>query len=404
MKNYLRISGASSIKAIFFIVVMFCVLFMTTESYAAFSPGPRQTGDEVLRELLMGSNRFVVSVGSNGCTDKSSFKVDVKKEEGLSAKAPHYVLTVRRIKPDECKSIVADGILVLFDLGKDLGITGDFTYSLTNRVFASSRVQPSDESLTSIIEKYFTPGFSETKEIKPEPDKTAEAESPSESLRLYLDSGKGDPNVVKRLIEQGADVNTRDEDLITPLHNAIHYKHAEAAKVLISHGADVNARNVEENTPLYVAVHQEQEEVVRYLLGKVAEVNAANKFGYTPLRESCRWGDPAIVELLIAQGADVNVKDKKGDSPIHIAVDDGHVDALKVLLDHGADINAIGTFGDAPIHSAVARGYTEIVKLLVSKGADLTLKDRRGHSPMDIAVVDDNREIIDLLKKRGDII
>jgi ankyrin repeat protein len=93
----------------------------------------------------------------------------------------------------------------------------------------------------------------------------AEAESPSESLRLYLNSGNGDPNVVKRFIEQGADVNIRDEYLITPLHNAIHYKHTEAAKVLISHGADVNAKNVEGNTPLYVAVHQKLEEITGIL-------------------------------------------------------------------------------------------------------------------------------------------
>lgn len=156
-------------RAIIFLCCIFFVLFFAPKSYAEYSHSPRQTGEAVLDELLMGSNRFVVRVESNGCTDKNSFKIDVKKEEGLSPKAPHYVLTIRRIKPDECKAIVDDGTLILFDMEKDLGIKSDFTYSLTNRVFSSSRVQLSEESLRSVIEKYLTFDFPEIKEIKPEP-------------------------------------------------------------------------------------------------------------------------------------------------------------------------------------------------------------------------------------------
>ncbi|MCJ7526248.1 MAG: hypothetical protein MUP71_13650 [Candidatus Aminicenantes bacterium] len=142
------------------------VLFISLAAYAEISHSARQTGEEVLIELLMGSNRFIASVGSNGCTDKGYFKIDVKKEAGLSAIAPHYVLTVIRIKADECKAIVAGGTLILFDLEKDLEIKGNFTYSITNRVFSSSRVPPEDNFLWSIVEKYFTAGSSEKKEIK----------------------------------------------------------------------------------------------------------------------------------------------------------------------------------------------------------------------------------------------
>ena len=159
-------------NAVIFLFCIFFMLFLAPKSYAEYSHSPRQTGEAVLDELLMGSSRFVVRVGSSGCTDKGSFKVDVKKEEGLSPKAPHYVLTIRRIKPDECKAIVDDGALILFDTEKDLGIKGDFTYSLTNRVFSSSRGQLSEESLLSLIEKCLTFDFPEIKEIRPEPYET----------------------------------------------------------------------------------------------------------------------------------------------------------------------------------------------------------------------------------------
>jgi hypothetical protein len=171
MKSRLRISGGKSMKAFLTYAVVFCflgVIFLTPTSYAGYSNGPRQTGEEVLDEILMGPAQFIVRVASNGGTDKSSFKIDVKKEAGLSVKTPHYTITIIRIKPDECKAIVDDGTLILFDLEKDLG-TGDFTYSITNRVFSSSKSPSSAESLFSIIEKYFTLDFPAVKEIKPEP-------------------------------------------------------------------------------------------------------------------------------------------------------------------------------------------------------------------------------------------
>jgi hypothetical protein len=171
MKSRLKIFGEKSMKAFFVLAALFCisvVLFFTPKMYAGDSTNPRQTGEEVLYETLMGSNQFIVRVASHGCTDKNSFKIDVKKEVGLSLKAPHFVLTIIRIKPDECKAVVDGGTLVLFDLEKDLGLKGDFTYSLTNKVFSSAKIKSSDKSLLSIIEKYFTPKSAEFKEIKTE--------------------------------------------------------------------------------------------------------------------------------------------------------------------------------------------------------------------------------------------
>lgn len=173
MKSRWQISGGRSRKgfnaflAIFGILAVFLLI---PASYAAYSNSPRQTGEEVLDELLMGTDQFIIRVASNGGTDKSSFKIDVKKEAGITAKVPHYTLTVIRIKPDDCKAIVEGGTLVLFDLGKDLGLTGDFTYSIANKVVSSPHIQSLDESLFAIVKKYFTTlEFPEIKEVKPEP-------------------------------------------------------------------------------------------------------------------------------------------------------------------------------------------------------------------------------------------
>ncbi len=156
-----------NLKAFVPLAAMLIALFASACANASLYESQYDIGPATLGELLMGQNRFLIHVASGGCTDKSSFKVDVKKDE--SAKPPHYTLTINRIDPDACKAMLFDGTLVLFDLEKDLGLKGDFTYSITNKVFSTTRVPQSDESISAIVEKYFTAELPELKEIHPEP-------------------------------------------------------------------------------------------------------------------------------------------------------------------------------------------------------------------------------------------
>ena len=120
------------IKKGFFLMGFLSVLLPTAMAYGQNFNNPHQANQEVLNELTTKPNKLIFRVGSNGCTDKSSFKIDIKKEEGLSPKSPHYHLAVLRTKPDNCKAIVEGGTLITFNLEKDLGLTGPFTYTVTN--------------------------------------------------------------------------------------------------------------------------------------------------------------------------------------------------------------------------------------------------------------------------------
>jgi hypothetical protein len=93
------------------------------------------TGEEILLEYMTKPNKLIVRVGSNGCTNKNSFKVKVKKMAGITAKSPHYELTIIRTAADECKALVEGGPIITWDMEKDLGLTGHYTFSLTNRVY-----------------------------------------------------------------------------------------------------------------------------------------------------------------------------------------------------------------------------------------------------------------------------
>ncbi len=120
---------------------------------AADRQDSRRLGEEVLMEALLGSRQLMVRVATGGCTEKDSFKVEVKKAPDSDSRTPCYILTLNRVKPDDCKAFFPDGTPILFDLEKDLGLKGAFTYSLSNKVAAAPE---SESSLFGIIKKYFT--------------------------------------------------------------------------------------------------------------------------------------------------------------------------------------------------------------------------------------------------------
>ena len=103
-----------------------------------FVQGQRELGPVVVRELAVRDGKLVFRVDSGGCTAAASFVVDIAKEPGSSAAVPHYRLTIRRVRADDCKALLLDGVLIELDLAKDLGLAGRFSVSVENPVFVDA--------------------------------------------------------------------------------------------------------------------------------------------------------------------------------------------------------------------------------------------------------------------------
>ncbi len=202
---------------------------------------------------------------------------------------------------------------------------------------------------------------------------------------------------VSALLAQGAEVNAKDTNGDTPLHDAAYYSSKAVAEALIAHGANVNAENAKGETPLHNAALHGNQAVTEALLAHGADVNAKNAYGVTPLHYAGNKGNQAVVELLIAHGANVNALTNGGWTPLHYAVTKGDQAVVELLIAHGANVNARTNDGWTPLHYAASFGHQAVAEMLLAHGADANAKDTAGVTPLSLATSNGYEDIAALL-------
>jgi ankyrin repeat protein len=186
--------------------------------------------------------------------------------------------------------------------------------------------------------------------------------------------------IVKLLLEKGADVNVEDGDGGTALHRAACMGHEAVARQLLENGADVNARRKDNVwTPLREAAGSGHEAVVRLLLENGADVSAKGKDNFLPLHHAAGEGHEAVVRLLVENGADIDAEDSDGDTALHSAAFKGHEAVARLLLEKGANVNA--NTRRTALQWAAQQGHDAVVQLLLEKGASADVIDD-SHIPL----------------------
>ena len=161
--------------------------------------------------------------------------------------------------------------------------------------------------------------------------KTRDELKAAESIEVAAELGNIE--AVKQHLDDGTEVNAKDENGLTPLHFA---KTKEIADLLISKGADVNAKEAKNRiTPLHWAAWRGRKEIAELLIAKGADVNVKNKDGGTPLHNAAWKGHVEIAKLLIVKNADVNAKDVEGQTPLDWAEEEKHTETADLLRKHG---------------------------------------------------------------------
>ena len=86
------------------------------------------------------------------------------------------------------------------------------------------------------------------------------------------------------------------------IHEAAEAGNIESVKQAIADGADVNAKNEDGVTPLSSAAYFGHKKVVELLIAKDADVNAKDNLGDTPIDWAVAWDEPEIADLLRKHG------------------------------------------------------------------------------------------------------
>lgn len=88
-------------------------------------------------------------------------------------------------------------------------------------------------------------------------------------------SNEGKADLVESILMRDPScINSRDEDGYTPLHRACYSNHLEIVKILLQYGADVNAKTEYGWTPLHSAVKWSNTECAALLLQHGSDPNA----------------------------------------------------------------------------------------------------------------------------------
>jgi ankyrin repeat protein len=209
-------------------------------------------------------------------------------------------------------------------------------------------------------------------------------------------------DMVKLLLDLGANIEAGDNENSTVLHCAAIANSIPIADFLLARGMNIDLQDANGLTPLYFAVGRRHEEMTAHLLAKGADPNIWTKAGDCTLFAAVARNTPRIVEMLLAGGADVNSRSPEGATALIAAAGRGNLEMMKYLLQKGVNPNLGYENGMVPLHFMAYTGNMEGAKLLLDNGASVDAKEKdTGNTPLMSAVNRGNYEIADLLLQRG---
>lgn len=287
-------------------------------------------------------------------------------------------------------------IQVLIDGNADVNLTG--TVEVGPRPKATIEVERLEGSKFHVRTTHF-PSAPEALDVPP----------------LVVAVRRGLSQVVKLLLDAGADTERTDKEGITALAWAKRLNNKRIQRLLENAGAN-RAADIDGSAENALVIAAESGDLgrVRALLSAGAEANAhvdSVEKRRTPLAEAAKAGHAAIIRMLIKAGAEVDkvVGERFGtldQTPLMLAAERGHAAAVKVLLEAKAavavkDACVFGGGGESPLHYAVRGGSREVTKFLLVWGADPRARTKDKKTAAMLAIELGRTDIARLLNKAG---
>ncbi len=129
---------------------------------------------------------------------------------------------------------------------------------------------------------------------------------------LITAASNGNLDIVKYLLQNGADINNMNPVGHTALNRAVFFGNEEMAHFLIAQGADVAKTDDRFMLPpLIAAIRKNRNELAKVLIEKGASINALDGInGMTPIMWAAGYENKEIVKLLLINNADLSIVSK----------------------------------------------------------------------------------------------
>lgn|GEM_PF-2795069 len=194
-------------------------------------------------------------------------------------------------------------------------------------------------------------------------------------------------------------------------------EYRDVLKMLVEAGADPNAVDKNGNPPLFTFAEVADLESIQYLLRNGADPLAINKAKQNALHRSAQLPHilgglvstdansaqrTRLAQLLVAKGVDVNAIDISNQTPLHFALAaTAGVFYAEWLIENGADVNHADEDGTTALHRAVLLRNTELVANLLERGADPRLLSRQYGTPLSLALKNPKSSLEKVFIDRG---
>jgi ankyrin repeat protein len=217
---------------------------------------------------------------------------------------------------------------------------------------------------------------------------------------------RGQSQMTRYLVSQSAvlDPNAPMMRGIGKLDLAVSSGNVDMVRLLIELGADANAETAYPLSPLFNASYKGDSEIVELLLDAGAEINAPSYEGMPPIAGAVARGHADVVALLLDRGAELDFADERtGRNLLHLAVLSGNLDVVDQLISRGVPVDKTDNDGRTPLYYGARYGHRSVYDRLLEGGAIVTedVETRFGRSPHLARQLADGEAVAWYLNHRG---
>jgi len=252
-------------------------------------------------------------------------------------------------------------------------------------LFGDSKVEYLDEIVYSVVENNYIELFKQLNFLHPN-KKMLEKFTGKFSRKWYLKKAveRNNLEMVKLLIEAGADCKVTDDNGWNALHFAAIGNNFEIGKLLFE---AENSLLIEKDewgeSALYFAMKYYNIEFEDHLIGKGTNPRGKDKSGRTALHWATFDGATKVVQFLIESGADLEIRDKGGRTALHFDHGGGNLECVKLLVEAKPSLlKAKNDDNESVLLCASKHSELDVVKYFVEKGLNPRDRDKKGRNAL----------------------